>query len=396
MTMSYLKKLSVEDALTMLTEKLNDALKPVERGDNLSLDAQLELDGLAALCRTYALDAAQGELTAAGEPGSICDTAAGLFILAETVKEYLDECMVDTYPDAAALMDDVMDDWAVETALNELDDAVRAAGLLEDGEDLYCMAIGEDDEIPELEDDPRVIPVDMNDETLVECLEDAEDALAEAGQMDIDEILLLVAGPAQEEGENTIHLLTWDDDEEFGDDQEDWGDSDEAQDDGQVGMEDVKDAMDDLTRAIQEAGLLEKGEDLCVSVVDAGTEPDIGEGQRLICYDAEIGEHVEALKEVLVEAGLAKEDQEIVLLAGIGFDDKDHDEDGPGIELVDMADLKDEEAEAVKTMADLLVAAGMMHPDQDICIAKVGVPADGRPYASLYIGDDTILTVTPG
>ena len=94
--------------------------------------------------------------------------------------------------------------------------------------------------------------------------------------------------------------------------------------------------------------------------------------------------------------GLVAPARNAVLLAGIGFDDKDHDEDGPGIELVDMADLKDEEAEAVKTMADLLVAAGMMHPDQDICIAKVGVPADGRPYASLYIGDDTILTVTPG
>lgn len=306
MTMSYLKKLSVEDALTMLAEKLNDALKPVERGDNLSLDAQLELDGLATLCRTYALDAAQGELTAAGEPGSICDTAAGLFILAESVKEHLDERMVDAYSDAIALMNNVMDDWAAEAALNELDDAVRAAGLLGDGEDLYCMAIGENDEIPELEDDQRVIPVSMDDETLVECLEDAEDALVEAGQMDTDEILLLIAGPAQEAGENIIHLLTWEDDEEFGD------------------------------------------------------------------------------------------DQEIVLLAGTGFDDEGEDEDGPGIELVDMADLEDGEAEAVKNMADLLVAAGMMHPDQDICIAKVGVPADGRPYASLYIGDDTILTVTPG
>lgn len=396
MTMSYLKKLSVEDALTMLAEKLNDALKPVERGDNLSLDAQLELDGLATLCRTYALDAAQGELTAAGEAGSICDTAAGLFILAESVKENLDERMVDAYSDATALMNNVMDDWAAEAALNELDDAVRAAGLLGDGEDLYCMAIGENDEIPELEDDQRVIPVSMDDETLVECLEDAEDALVEAGQMDTDEILLLIAGPAQKAGENIIHLLTWEDDEEVGDDQEDWDKPDEAQDDGQVGMEDVQNAMYDLTRAIREAGLLEEGEDLCISVVDAGTEPDIEEGQRLICYDAEIGEHVEILKEVLVEAGLVKEDQEIVLLAGTGFDNEGEDEDGPGIELVDMADLEDGEAEAVKNMADLLVAAGMMHPDQDICIAKVGVPADGRPYASLYIGDDTILTVTPG
>ena len=63
-----------------------------------------------------------------------------------------------------------------------------------------------------------------------------------------------------------------------------------------------------------------------------------------------------------------------------------------------MADLEDGEAEAVKTMADMLVSAGMMNPDHDICIAKVSVPSsrDGRPYASLYIGDDTVLTVTPG
>ena len=51
MTMQYLKKLPMEDALKILDDKLNDAMKNIERETQLGSDALLELDGLAALCR---------------------------------------------------------------------------------------------------------------------------------------------------------------------------------------------------------------------------------------------------------------------------------------------------------------------------------------------------------
>lgn len=75
MTMAYLKKLSVEDALSMLAEKLEKAIKPVVQGERLGADDLLELDGLVALCRMYAVDAAHGELAVAGKPGAVCEVA---------------------------------------------------------------------------------------------------------------------------------------------------------------------------------------------------------------------------------------------------------------------------------------------------------------------------------
>lgn len=330
MTMQYLKKLPMEDALKILDDKLNDAMKNIERETQLGSDALLELDGLAALCRTYALYAAQKELDALNETGPICGIAGALYMAAEAIEDYLDDSMDEAYPEACEYMMELMEQEDAKRTLVELEMALRESGKLQDDEALFIVIKDEDGE-PELTDDRHLILLDDDDEKLICLVDIAADALIAAGIMDDDQDMYIVAGPAGEgeDDENGPGLTDWDEGDEA------WDGNDEDDDDG------------------------------IIQALDA------------------------------VQAGL---DCEIALLVGPGVGCEDCDEDATEIELMDMADLEDKEAEAVKTMADMLVAAGMMDPDQDICIAKVSVPStkDGRPYASLYIGDDTILTVTPG
>ena len=393
MTMSYLKKLAAEDAIKILADKLSDASKTMERIAQLGPEALLELDWLAALCRTYALDAAQEEITALGDTGPICELAGGLYLGAEAIEEFLDGCMEDEYPEAGSYMAGVLAGWDAEQALCDLDCALREArlledapeevkeamdnlvaalqeaGLLEDGEDLHAYVVYDDEE-PEIDAGERPIAYD---EQVVEAVLAAKAALVDAGLMEEGQGLILTAGEADE-------------------------DDDEDADDIIQALKAVQAGLGSLGEALYEAGLLEEGENLQLTILSPGEDLEIDESQRLVCCDDKMEDHAEALKDILVDAGLVTSDCEVALLAGPGDGCEDCGEDGPEIELVDMADLEDEEAEAVKTMAGLLVAAGMMDPDQDICIAKVGVPPveDGRPYASLYVGDDTALIVTPG
>lgn len=395
MTMQYLKKLPMEDALKILSDKLDDALKNIERETLLGPDALLELDGLAALCRTYALYAAQKELDALDEAGPICGIAGALHTAAEAIEDYLDDSMDETYPDACEYMVELMEREDAKRTLVELEMALREDGKLQDNEALFIV-IKDEDEEPELTEDRRLILLDENDDNELICLADiAEEALIAAGIMNDDQDMYIVAGPADEDedDEDDPGITGWDEGDES------WDGDDEEDTDGILqALDAVQAGLDSLAEEIHEAGLLEEGENLQLTILSPGEDLEIDEGQRLICYDEKVGDRVEALKDILVEAGLIKGDCEIALLAGPGCGCEDCDEDEPEIELLDMADLEDGEAEAVKAMADMLVAAGMMHPDQDICIAKVGVtPAeDGRPYASLYIGDDTTLMVTPG
>ena len=394
MTMQYLKKLPMEDALKILSDKLDDALKNIERETLLGPDALLELDGLAALCRTYALYAAQKELDALDEAGPICGIAGALYTAAEAIEDYLDDSMDETCHEACEYMMELMEQEDARRTLAELEMALREDGKLQDDEALFIV-IKDEDEEPELTDGRHLILLDDNDEELI-CLADiAEEALIAAGIMNDDQDMYIVAGPADEDedDEDDPGITGWDEGDES------WDGDDEEDTDGILQALDTMQAgLDSLAEEIHEAGLLEEGENLQLTILSPGEDLEIDEGQRLICYDDKVGDRVEALKDILVEAGLIKGDCEIALLAGPGGGCEDRDEDGPEIELLDMADLENGEAEAVKAMADMLVAAGMMGPDQDICIAKVGAtPAEGgRPYASLYIGHDTTLMVTPG
>ena len=119
-----------------------------------------------------------------------------------------------------------------------------------------------------------------------------------------------------------------------------WDGDDEEDDDGILqALDAVQAGLDSLAEEIHEAGLLEEGENLQLTILSPGEDLEIDEGQRLICYDEKVGDRVETLKDILVEAGLIKGDCEIALLAGPGCGCEDCDEDGPETELVDMADL---------------------------------------------------------
>lgn len=391
MTMQYLKKLPMEDALKMLSEKLEDALKIMEHSGKPAPDALLELDGLAALCRIYALHAAQKEISEIDGAGPICDIAGSLYLAAEEIEEYLDDSMDDVYPDACEYMEDLVCQEEVKQALGMLEEALRENGCLEDDEGLHITIRDEGDD-PALNSDQRMILLDDDDIELNFLVENAEMALSAAGILEDDQVMYIAAGPVDED-EDGPGLMGWDEGDES------WDGGDEEDDDGIIQtLNAMQVGLDSLAEEIHKAGLLEEGENLQLSILNPGEDIEISEGQRLICYDDKVGDRVEALKAILVDAGMIKDNCEIALLAGPRVEVEDYDEDDPEIELVDMADLEDGEAEAVKTMADMLVSAGMMNPDHDICIAKVSVPSsrDGRPYASLYIGDDTVLTVTPG
>ena len=368
MTMSYLKKLSVEDALNTLSEELEKAVKPVVQGERLGADSLLELDGLAALCRMYAVDAAHGELAVAGKPGAVCEVAGALYLEAEAIEAYLEESTMEAYPDGTDYMFDLVTMADVQTALDDLQEALQKAGLLEDGEVLYCM-IGEDGDEVELDEGLRPILIDDSDEELDELVSNVEGAMAVAGMLEDDESLVLAAGLDDEEDE----------------------DDSEAEDE----LDAPQEAMKNLVEAIVEAGLLEKGESLCVSVVDGDAEPEIGEGQRLICYDSKIEFYVDALKATMVGVELMKKDQELVLLAGTGFD-KDEGEEALDVEILSMAELDDDDAERAKIMSDLLFRAGGLGEDQGIQIIRMAQASrSGKPFITMSVGNGTVLSVVP-
>lgn len=368
MTMSYLKKLSVEDALNTLAEELEKAIKPVVQGERLGADSLLELDGLAALCRMYAVDAAHGELAVAGKPGAVCEVAGALYLEAEAIEAYLEESMMDSYPDGTDYMFDLVTMADVQTALDDLQEALQKAGLLEDEDTLYCMAGTDGDEV-ELDDGMRMIHIDGSDEELCELVSKVESAMIAACLLEEGESLVFAGGPDNEDDENDSEPK-----DELGAPQE---------------------AMKNLVEAILEAGLLEKGESLCVSVVDGDIEPEIGEGQRLICYDSKIKFYVDALKATMVGVELMKEDQELVLLAGTGFD-VDEDEENLDVEVLSMAELDDDDAERVKIMSDLLFQTGALGEDQGIQIIRMAQASrSGKPFITMSVGNGTVLSVVP-
>ena len=276
--------------------------------------------------------------------------------------------MMDAYPDGTDYMFDLVAMTDVQTALDDLQEALQKAGLLEDEDVLYCMA-GTDGNEAELDEGMRMIHIDGSSEELCELVSKVKSAMVAACLLEEGESLVFAGGPDNEGDENGSEPK-----DELGAPQE---------------------AMKNLVEAILETGLLENGESLCVSVVDGDAKPEIGEGQRLICYDSQIEFYVDALKASMVDAELMKKDQELVLLAGTGFDE-DEDEENLDVEILSMAELDDDDAERVKAMSDLLFQAGSLEEDQDIQIIRIDQASrSGKPFITMSMGNGTVLSVVP-
>lgn len=155
----------------------------------------------------------------------------------------------------------------------------------------------------------------------------------------------------------------FDDDEDFDDGFED-GDFD---DDGEyVEMTDAEvEAMQAVGKALAEGGLLTPGEQLYIVHGDPIGDGDLEAGQRLIAYDAPVGELVTALRDAMLEAGHIGEGQEIFLVAGTI-------EDEPGGRIVSLEDLEGDDAELASALIGQLKTIGEIKDASD-CMIGVGV-----------------------
>lgn len=160
----------------------------------------------------------------------------------------------------------------------------------------------------------------------------------------------------------------FDDDEDF--DDEDFYDGFEDEDfddDGEyVEMTDAEvEAMQAVGKALAECGLLTPGEQLYIVHGDPIGDGDLEAGQRLIAYDAPVGELVTVLRDAMAEAGHIGEGQEIYLVAGAV-------EDEPGGRIVSLEDLEGEDAELAKALIGHLKTIGEIEDASD-CMIGVGV-----------------------
>lgn len=155
----------------------------------------------------------------------------------------------------------------------------------------------------------------------------------------------------------------FDDDEDFDDGFEDSN----FDDDGEyVEMTDAEvEAMQAVGKALAEGGLLTPGEQLYIVHGDLIGDGDLEAGQRLIAYDAPVGELVTALRDAMLEAGHIGEGQDIFLVAGTA-------EDEPGIEIVNLEDLDGDDAEMANALIGYLKAIGEIESSSD-CMIGVGV-----------------------
>ena len=152
-------------------------------------------------------------------------------------------------------------------------------------------------------------------------------------------------------------------DEDFDDGFED---DDFDDDEENVEMTDAEvEAMQAVGKALAEGGLLTPGEQLYIVHGDTIIDGDLEAGQRLIAYDAPVGELVTALRDAMLEAGHIGEGQDIFLVAGAA-------EDEPGIEIVNLEDLEGDDAEMANALIGYLKAIGEIESSSD-CMIGVGV-----------------------
>lgn len=146
-----------------------------------------------------------------------------------------------------------------------------------------------------------------------------------------------------------------------GDDESDFDDDEEY-----VEMTDAEvEAMQAVGKALAECGLLTPGEQLYIVHGDPIGDGDLEAGQRLIAYDAPVGELVTVLRDAMAEAGHIGEGQEIYLVAGAV-------EDEPGGRIVSLEDLEGEDAELAKALIGHLKTIGEIEDASD-CMIGVGV-----------------------
>lgn len=149
-------------------------------------------------------------------------------------------------------------------------------------------------------------------------------------------------------------------------DESDFEDSNFDDDGEYVEMTDAEvEAMQAVGKALAEGGLLTPGEQLYIVHDDLIGDGDLEAGQRLIAYDAPVGELVTALRDAMLEAGHIGEGQDIFLVAGTA-------EDEPGIEIVNLEDLEGDDAEMANALIGYLKAIGEIESSSD-CMIGVGV-----------------------
>ena len=181
--------------------------------------------------------------------------------------------------------------------------------------------------------------------------------LAEAAMAVLDAAYDLSDDIGELEGDlfaEAMELVDEDDESDFDDDEEN------------VEMTDAEvEAMQAVGKALAEGGLLTPGEQLYIVHGDTIIDGDLEAGQRLIAYDAPVGELVTALRDAMLEAGHIGEGQDIFLVAGAA-------EDEPGIEIVNLEDLEGDDAEMANALIGYLKAIGEIESSSD-CMIGVGV-----------------------
>lgn len=269
------------------------------------------------------------------------DTMVALALLARKLEEN-SECIT---PIAAMTDDQEMDKALERLTLVNLAEAFGLTVLQSELE-----RTGRDEQLSELA------------EAAVEVVNAAYDLSDDIGELEGDlftEAMELVDGDDESD---------FDDDEDF--DDEDFYDGFEDEDfddDGEyVEMTDAEvEAMQAVGKALAECGLLTPGEQLYIVHGDPIGDGDLEAGQRLIAYDAPVGELVTVLRDAMAEAGHIGEGQEIYLVAGAV-------EDEPGGRIVSLEDLEGEDAELAKALIGHLKTIGEIEDASD-CMIGVGV-----------------------
>lgn len=177
-----------------------------------------------------------------------------------------------------------------------------------------------------------------------------------------------------------MELVDGDDESDFDDEDFDDGfEGEDFDDDGEyVEMTDAEvETMQAVGKALAEGGLLTPGEQLYIVHGDTATDGNLEAGQRLIAYDAPVGELVTALRDAMLEAGHIGEGQEIFLAAGTI-------EDEPGIRIVSLEDLEGDDAELASALIGQLKIIGEIKDASD-CMIGVGVDSFGSMEDSYAI-----------
>lgn len=174
-----------------------------------------------------------------------------------------------------------------------------------------------------------------------------------------------------------------------------------------------QEALDALSRQVEQAGLLNEGEELYISVMDMTTDVDLPDGQRLLHYDDKVAACLDVVKKRLVNAGHMGDTMFLVLSAGpseseancegcdgcngeacVGWNECDgcsgHCADDDAFEMVDLTDLEPPIAKVAKSLMDVLNEAGLLGDDKEASIGYMdtGSAEEDGPAIATFFGRD--------